>query len=58
MENTDFKFVSEEKCREIQSNLKCKIVKNNTFELEDIRYIPIPTRYADIATHKMRSIYR
>ncbi|AQR96255.1 endonuclease V [Clostridium saccharoperbutylacetonicum] len=39
MENTDFKFVSEEKCREIQANLKAKIVKNNTFELEDIRYI-------------------
>lgn len=39
MQNNDFIFVSEEKCKEIQSNLKCNIVMNNSFELDRLHYI-------------------
>lgn len=39
MQNNDFIFVSEEKCKEIQSNLNCKIATNNSFDLDDLHYI-------------------
>lgn len=39
MESNDFIFVSEEKCNEIQSNLKSKIVMNNSFKLDKLHYV-------------------